>query len=114
MSHNKYIGGGTKYVWMEMKDKRNGGVTVGNYYRACGSDKRQLQRFAWMEMSSLGRMLGQSGVRSHSYTVDATPVWFGVSLGARNPEKSWKATWKMLGGLWPDLLSQCSVSVQMC
>lgn len=40
MLYNKYIGGGIKYVWMEMKDKRNGGVMVGNYYRVCGLDKR--------------------------------------------------------------------------
>lgn len=50
MSHNKYIGRGTKYVWIEMKDKRNRGVMVGNYYRPSGSDKRQLRRFVWTKM----------------------------------------------------------------
>lgn len=50
MSHNKYIGKGTKYVWMEVKDKRTRGVIVGNYYRPSGSDKRQLGRFVWLKM----------------------------------------------------------------
>lgn len=117
MSHNKYIGRGTKYVWMEMKDKRNRGVIVGNYYRPSGSDKRRLRRFVRMKTSKGWDSHSCCYVRAQWCSVTflhsrchPSPVW-GITSGARSPEKSWDGTWKMLGGLWPDLPSRCSVSV---
>lgn len=35
---------------MEIKDKRNIGLIIGNYYRPSGSDKRQLGMFMQIKM----------------------------------------------------------------
>lgn len=101
------LAGEQKYVLMEMKDKRNRGIIVGNYYRPSGSDKRQLRKSVQMKMPKrspactgiavLALCSSRLMLLSCSYTVDSTrEVWASLlepeiqKIAEKDPGWFWK------------------------